>query len=116
MKKIIISTVLLMLSTMAFSQSIEGTWTTTLKSENGSYTFYAELKVKGDTLTGRLYSIDGSVNIYDGKIENNEFSYNFDLNYNKITHEGKLVDGDLQMKSSSANGEMEFVMTRVEDE
>ncbi len=113
MKKKALTTLFIFLCTITFAQNLNGTWTTTLDTENGPYTFYAELKADGDALTGRLYSVDGSVNISEGKINGNEFEYKFLLNYNEIKHEGKLVDGDLKIKSTSENGDGEFTMKRV---
>ena len=116
MKKFTIISLLSVICAITFAQSIEGTWKTTIDTDNGPYTFYAEYKVDGETLTGRLYSVDGSVNIYNCKINGNEFEYNFDLNYYQIKHEGKLTDGVLKMKSVADERESEFTMTRVEKE
>ena len=112
MKKTTITTLLMLLCTITFSQELEGTWTTTLDTDNGPYTFFAEYNVDGDALKGRLYSVDGSVNISDGKINGDEFEYKFLLNYSEIKHKGKLVDGELKIKSITENNESEFAMTR----
>ncbi len=114
MKKIIISAFLMVLCTVVFAQKVEGTWTTTVETDNGPYTFNAEYVVKGDTITGKLFSIDGKVKIYNGKINGNEFEYNFDLNNSQIKHVGKLAEGKLKIKSISDNGEAEFTMTPAE--
>ena len=116
MKKIILPALFMLLCTATFAQKVEGTWTTTIETENGEYTFFAEYKVSGDAISGKLYSVDGQVKIYDGKIKGNEFEYKFELNYYTIKHVGKLVDGELKIKSISDNGESEFTMTAVKDE
>jgi hypothetical protein len=116
MKTIIISTLLLLISTITFAQNLEGTWTATIDTQDGPFTFYAEFNVEGDTLTGRLYSDYGSVNIYNSKIDGNEFEYNFDIDYTKYKQEGKLVNGELKIKSISDNGELEVTMTPVKKE
>lgn len=115
MKKIILPALFMLLCTITFAQNIEGTWTTTVETDNGPYTFFAEYKVSGDTISGKLYSVDGKVKIYDGKIQGKEFEYKFELNYNTIKHVGKLVDGELKIKSISENGESEFSMTAVKE-
>ena len=115
MKKIIIPALLMLLSTAVFAQKVEGTWTTTFETDNGDYTVFAEYKVSGDTISGKLYSVDGKVKIYNGIIKGDEFEYNFELNYNTIKHEGKLVDGELKIKSISDNRESEFTMTPVKE-
>lgn len=106
----------MMLFAITFGQNVEGVWTTTIDTDNGPYTFYAKYLVKSDTITGKLYSMDGKVKIYDGKISGDEFEYNFDLDYYKIKHEGKWVDGELKMKSISDDGESEFTMVPYEEE
>src|SRR6056297_1688623 len=115
MKRQILSACFILLCTVAFASGIEGKWKTTIETENGPYTFYADFTVEGEALTGELSSMDGSVVIYNGKIKGNAFEYYFDLNYNPIKHEGKLVDGELKVKSTSDNGDMEFTMTRAEE-
>ena len=116
MKKIIISAFLVVLCAATFAQNVEGAWTTTIETNNGPYTFNAEYVVKGDTITGKLYSVDGKVKIYNGKINGDEFEYNFDLDVYQIKHEGRWVDGELKMKSISDNGESEFTMTPLKEE
>ena len=116
MKKIIIPTLLMLLSTAIFAQNVEGTWTTTMETDNGEYTFFGEYKVEGEVITGRLYSVDGQVEISNGKKNGNEFEYTFELNYYTIKHVGKLVDGELKMKSITDEGDSEFTMTAVKEE
>lgn len=115
MKKIITSALLVLLSAVTFAQKVEGRWTTTIETNNGPYTFWADYAVNGHTITGKLSSVDGSVKIYNGKINGDEFEYNFELNYYTIKHKGRLVDGNLIIKSISENREGEFTMTRVEE-
>ena len=98
------------------ASGIEGKWTTTIDTDNGSYTFFAEYVVKDDTIKGKLSSSEGSVNIYDGKINSNGFEYKIDINNYQVKHIGKLVDGKLKIKSISDNGDYEFTMTRVKTE
>lgn len=115
MKRQILSACFLLLCTVAFASGVEGKWKATIETDNGPYTFYADFAVEGEALTGELSSMDGSVVIYNGKIKGNALEYFFDLDYNPIKHEGKLVDGELKMKSTSDNGDMEFTMTRAEE-
>lgn len=116
MKKILISTCFMLLSLAAFSQSIAGKWTSTIDTDNGSFTFFAEYKVDGETLTGKLYSDYGTVQISNGTIKGNEFEYTFEIEYNTLKHKGKLVDGELKMTMTSNNGDTEFTMTAVKEE
>lgn len=117
MKKRIISILLfLFCATFLFASEIEGKWTATIETDNGPFTFYAEYTVKGEVISGTLSSDAGSVEISNGKINGDEFEYTFEIDYSKLKHEGKLVDGKLKIKSSGDYGESEFTMTRVKDE
>ena len=117
MKKRIFSFLLfLFCSTFLFASGIEGKWTTTIETDNGPFTFYAEYSVKGETITGTLSSDMGSVEISNGKVNGDEFEYTFELDYNTIKHTGKLVDGKLKIKSGADYGDSEFTMTRVKKE
>ena len=113
MKKITILVLLVLISTVIFAQKLEGTWTTTLDLENGPFTFFAEFSIDGDTLSGKLYNDGGSVKIYNTKMNGDKCEYYFLLNNNEMKHEGKLVNGELKIKTVSQNREFEFTMTRV---
>jgi hypothetical protein len=114
MKKLLAAaTTLMLFCTVLFASEVEGKWTTTIETENGPFTFFAEFKVNGNQLTGILSSDMGSVEISEGKITGNEFEYTFEIDYYKMKHEGKLVDGKLKIKSSGEYGESEIEMTRV---
>lgn len=108
--------ILLLSSSLLFASDIEGKWTATIDTDNGSLTFYAEFDVNGDAMTGTLWSDQGSVEISNGKVSGNTFEYTFELDYQKIGHKGKLVDGKLMINTSGAYGEREFVMTKVKKE
>ena len=118
MKKIFVFLIpILFCSSVVFALEVEGKWTTTIETDNGPFTFYAEYAVKGETVTGNLSSDMGSVEISNGKIVGDEFEYTFEIDYTTMKHKGKLVDGKLEIKSSGGDyGEFEFTMTRVKKE
>ena len=117
MKKILVSAILLLFcSSIAFASDIDGKWKATIETDNGPFTFYADFTVSGEKITGTLSSDMGSVEISNGKIEGNLFSYTFYIDTNEMKHEGKLVDGKLIIKSSGDYSESEFTMTRVKEE
>lgn len=115
MKKNVITALFMLISTLTFAQNIEGTWTATIDTENGLFTFYADFDIDDEgKLTGRLYSDPGSVYIYETKIDGDKFEYSFDIDYNKLKHKGKMVDGKLEIKMISENNESDFTMSRIE--
>jgi hypothetical protein len=116
MKRLFILTVLLITTTILFASKVEGKWTATIDTDNGPFTFTAEYVVKDGKITGVLSSDMGSVEIEEGTVKGDEFEYSFYIDYNKMTHKGKLVEGKLKIKSITDNGDMEFEMTRVKKE
>ncbi len=117
MKKIFVSTIMLFLfTTVLFASKVEGKWTATIDTDNGSFTFTAEYTVKGEVITGTLSSDMGSVEVANGKIIGDEFEYSIDIDGSIIKHKGKLVEGKIEIKSSGDYGESEFKMTRVKEE
>ena len=115
-KRVITFLALIFCSTVLFASGVEGKWKTTIQTENGPFTFYADFHVKGEAITGTLYSDMGSVEIYNGKINGDEFEYNFQLDYNELKHVGKLVDGKLKIKSDGGENDLEFTMDKVKEE
>jgi hypothetical protein len=116
MKRLFVLTVLLLTTTILFASKIEGKWTATIDTDNGPFTFTAEYVVKDGKITGTLASDMGSVEIEEGTVNGDEFEYSFYIDYNKMTHKGKLVDGKLKIKSTADYGDMEFEMTPVKKE
>ncbi len=117
MKKSVISFLaIIFCSTVLFASGIEGKWTTTIETDNGPFTFYADYQVKGEVITGTLYNDSGVVEIYNGKINGDEFEYKFQLDYNELKHVCKLVDGKLEITSTGGNNDSKFVMVRVKEE
>lgn len=115
-KRVITFLALIFCSTVLFASGVEGKWKTTIQTDNGPFTFYADFQVKGEVITGTLSSDMGSVEIYDGKINGDEFEYNIELDYNEYKHVGKLVDGKLKIKSVGGDNNLEFTMDKVKKE
>lgn len=116
MKKLFILAALLLTTTILFASKVEGKWTATIDTDNGQFTFTADYVVKDGKITGTLSSDMGSVDLEPGTVKGDEFEYSFYIDYNKMTHKGKLVDGKLKIKSSGEYGDSEFEMTRVKTE
>ena len=116
MKKVFFLSIFMFATLFLFASKIDGKWKATIETDNGPLTFYAEYVVKDGKITGTLSSDMGEVEIETGKVEGEAFEYEFYIDYNKISHKGKLVDGKLKVKSSGDYGDGEFEMTRVAKE
>ncbi len=117
MKRILISmVVLLFCGTALFAGEIQGKWKATIETDNGPFSFTAEYKTEGEKISGTLSSDMGSVTISEGVVKGDEFEYSFYIENSLIKHKGKLVNGELKIKSSGDYGESEFTMTPVKQE
>ena len=116
MKKTFAFLSLMLLTVVLYASKVEGKWEATIDTDNGPFSFTAEYVVKDGKITGTLSSDMGAVDIEPGKVTGDEFEYSFYLDYNKITHKGKVVEGKLKIKSSGDYGDSEFTMTRIKKE
>jgi hypothetical protein len=74
-----IAIIFLLLATLcaasAFAADIDGKWTATYDTQNGSITTTWDLKAEGTKLTGTANSSFGSRDVTDGKIEGKDVSW-----------------------------------------
>src|SRR6185312_13847787 len=68
-------TVLLLFVASAFAADIDGKWSATYDTQNGSITTTWELKAEGNKLTGKATSSFGTRDVTEGKIEGKEVSW-----------------------------------------
>ncbi len=95
-------------SCSAFSAAdIDGKWSATYDTQNGSVTTTWELKADGNKLTGKASSSFGDRDLTDGKIDGKDVSWTEVINTGgneiKVTCKGTL-NGD-ELKLSRAVGE-----------
>ena len=70
------------------------------------------LKVDGEKLTGTIESPRGKVEISDGKVTADGFTFNTVRDGNPIAHEGKLADGKLKITVHTPNGDREYTLSQ----
>lgn len=91
----------------AFAADIDGKWSATYDTQNGSVTTTWDLKADGNKLTGKASSSFGDRDLTDGKIEGKDVSWTEVINAGgteiKITCKGTL-NGD-ELKLSRTVGE-----------
>jgi hypothetical protein len=71
------------------------------------------LKVDGDKLTGTIESQRGKIEISDGKITTNGFTFNTVRDGNTIAHEGKLEDGKIKITVHTSGGDREYTLSQA---
>jgi hypothetical protein len=92
---------------------LAGKWEGKITRQSGEdlklvYTF----KVDGEKLTGTVESPMGELTIDNGKVKDDELSFNVDINGNVTEYQGKLADGKIKMKSKGPRGEREITLSR----
>ncbi|MBK0377729.1 hypothetical protein [Mucilaginibacter segetis] len=101
MKRKLITTALLsccFMICLAAIADLNGKWTGSLTMTDGntiplSYTF----KVDGEKLTGTAQSPQGEVNIEDGKIKGDDFTFSVNVQGMDIPHSGKCYADSVSM-------------------
>lgn len=118
MKKIFVSAFLMLLcSTLLFASKIDGTWSATIETDNGPFSFTITYKVDGEKLSGVLSSDMGEVTFDDGKITGETFKYKFYIDSYTLYHEGTVInEKEIKIKSTGDYGESEFTIKKVEKE
>src|SRR5688572_11476562 len=120
MKKLILTMVtgLALFATGLFAEDVTGKWTAEMQGRDGEkrvQTF--NLKAEGDKLTGNVASQRGERPIVDGKITGDEVSFAVEIEFNgekrKIQYTGKVVGGELKLKSGMGDRVREFTAKRT---
>lgn len=59
--------------------AIDGTWNADMETPMGTHAVSLQLTSAGTTLTGKMSSKDGSVEIFDGKVDGDTASWKADI-------------------------------------
>ena len=97
MKKILVSTLLVLLcTTLAFASKIEGKWKASMNTENGVMNLTYIFKVDGDSLSGSMFWSDygDEFKFTDWKINGDEFTFNFYMDVTLVKCTGEVLSDD----------------------
>jgi hypothetical protein len=108
----------LCLAVPAFAADIDGKWSATYDTQNGSVTTTWELKADGSKLTGKATSSLGARDLTDGKIDGKEVSWVEVIDVNgtsiRIACKGTLNGDELKLSRTVGEfGTTETVAKRV---
>jgi len=81
MKLLLLTMLVAVTSTVAFGQSVAGTWTASFETQIGTQGYTFTFEVDGTTLTGRAVSVNGDTEITEGSVNGNEITFVENLNY-----------------------------------
>ena len=103
----------------ALAADITGTWTGTAQGPNGDIQLTFTFKQDGTNLTGSVQGPMGdSMEITNGKIDGDKFSFDVSFNGGTIHHEGTVNGDEIKMTTkfgSSDSQGAELTLTRMKD-
>ena len=97
--------------------SVDGTWNTTMNTPMGAQNGTMDLATDGNTLTGKLKTPQGEVDIQDGAIDGNNLTWKADITQPmaltlefSATVDGDNISGDVKL---GAFGNASFTGSRA---
>ena len=91
----------------AFAADLTGAWTGSMKSPNGDdFQITFTFKQDGPKLTGTVQGPQGDpMDITDGKVDGDKFSFNVSFNGMTIKHDGTVTGDEIKMTTKSDNAD-----------
>jgi hypothetical protein len=118
MKSLIPALVLLLASTLAFADSVDGKWTGSVDSPNGPVQLNFEFKTDGAALTGSSTGPDGhSVMLKNGKVDGDKLSFDIsvDLQGTPVTfnYTGVVSGKEIKLHTEVMGQPIEFSVKKA---
>jgi hypothetical protein len=92
-----------------YAEGINGKWKGKVTTPNGDLELSYNFIVKGDSLSGKVTSSMGELDLLNGKVKGDEFSFKIDMGGNVLSSEGKLIGDKIVLKTIEFPSEMELV-------
>lgn len=103
MKKILPLIILMLVTSGAFANGINGTWKTQMQGPNGGMELTFVFKMTDGKLSGVVQSPNGDIEISNAKVNGKNFSFDVSFNDMTIVHDCTLQEDDtISMKVSGA--------------
>ncbi|MCG6915551.1 hypothetical protein LJE86_16710 [bacterium BMS3Abin03] len=104
----------MVLSRVKEESKINGKWIGVVSNPQGDMELTFTFKVDGDTLTGTDSSSIGVIELTNGTVNGNDFSFDVDLQGMIINHKCKYLDDDtIDVIANVMDQEMDMKLTRV---
>ena len=110
---------LLLSAAPAFAADIDGKWTGSLDTPNGSFMLNYSFKADGAKLSGSTVNgMDGSqIPLKNGKIDGNMISFSLDLDFGQgpvtFNYTGVLAAGELKLHSDFMGMPIDFTLKKA---
>jgi hypothetical protein len=93
---------------------IDGKWIGKVSSPQGDMELTFTFVVDGNKLTGKNSSMMGDIDLTNGTVNENDFSFDVEMQGMKIAHKCKYLDDDsIELKAIVMEQEMAMKLTRV---
>ena len=104
----------MVLNRVVEKSKINGTWVGKVSGPQGETELTFTFKVDGDTLTGKDSSTMGDIDLTNGIVKGNDFSFDVELNGMKISHKCKYLDDDtIDVNADIMDQKVNMKLTRV---
>jgi hypothetical protein len=107
----------LMLGVVAFvlGSGIDGKWKGIMHGPNGDAEIIFNFQVTGDSLSGTVSSPMGEMEISNGKVDGDNFSFDVNANNMTISHKCTLMGDSISVEASGMDQDhkMTMILTRV---
>lgn len=103
------------LACFAAITDLNGKWSGAFKTPQGDFPVTYTFKVDGDKITGVAESDQGSLEITDGKVSGNDFSFNVDLQGNVLKNVGKFYGDSVTIDIDFSGNSLHANLKRMED-
>jgi hypothetical protein len=97
---------------LAAGISMDGAWYGTLKVEDNQYPLQYNFKVDGEKITGTAKGPDGDLQITDGEVHGNEFTFAVTLQKMYLIHSGKIYQDSISLNIESGETKAHATLKR----
>jgi hypothetical protein len=98
---------------LAASINMDGAWYGTLKVEDSQYPLQYNFKVEGDKLTGTAKGPTGDLQITDGEVHGNDFTFAVSLQKLYLVHSGKIYPDSISLNIESGDSKAHVTLMRT---
>jgi len=105
MKKLLFLVVAVVFTVItSHAEGISGTWKSSMKGPQGDMEMTFVFKVDGAKLTGTMSTPMGDMELKNGKVDGNKFSFEIDMMGNSMKHTGTLDGEVIKLKMEMPEG------------
>lgn len=105
MKKLILTAFIAVFAVFAsHAEGISGKWKTSMESPQGKMEMTFVFKVDGSKLSGTMSTPMGDMELKNGKVEGNKFSFEIEMMGNSMKHTGTLEGDVIKLKMEMPEG------------